>query len=150
GVGESFFYGIANLPEHLPQIGSAIIIGGTLGAIAKTGKLGAGAALVVGAYFTTRFVLDTINDHKRWGKFSDAVQDTWKSDANFYKNMHTVRDTAGNYVFDTSLSMASSYVGYKNPQLGELILGILRVPPIVPSATPPFSPALAATSLALD
>lgn len=150
GVGQSFFYGIANLPDHIPQITSGVLIGGTLGAIAKQGKIGAAAAIVIGAYFTSRFVLDTINDGKRWRKFGDAVEDTWHSSDNFWKNMHTVRDTAGNYTFDTSLSMASSYVGYKNPQLGEWILGLLRVPPIVPAATPPFSPAVTAAGFAMD
>lgn len=148
GVGQSFFYGIANLPDHLPQIGSSIVIGGTLAAMTKTGKLGAAAALVVGAYFTSRFILDTVNDHKRWNKFGEAVQDTWNSGENFYKNMHQVRDSLGNYAFDTSLSLASSYVGYKNPQLGEYILSILRVPPIVPNTPPPFSPAWATVGLA--
>ena len=150
GVGQSFFYGIANLPEHLPQIGSGIVIGGTLAAMTKTGKLGAAAALVVGAYFTSRFILDTVNDHKRWSKFNEAVQDTWTSDANFYKNMHKVRDSLGNYAFDTSLSVASSYVGYKNPQLGEYILSILRVPPIVPNTPPPFTPAWSTLGLATN
>lgn len=146
GVGQSFFYGIANLPDHLPQIGSGIVIGGTLAAMTKTGKLGAAAALVVGAYFTTRFILDTVNDTQRWETFSEAVKDTWESSANTRKNMHKVRNTLGNYTFDTSLAVASSYVGYKNPQLGEYILSILRVPPIVPNTPPPFNPAL--TSLA--
>ncbi|MBX9723083.1 MAG: hypothetical protein K2X81_16900, partial [Candidatus Obscuribacterales bacterium] len=75
GVGESFFYGVANLPDHLPAIGTSIIIGGTLAAMTKTGKLGAAAAMVAGAYFTSRFVLDTIHDHRRWHKFGEAVED---------------------------------------------------------------------------
>lgn len=147
GVGQSFFYGVANLPEHLPQIASSVVIGGTLAAMSKAGKLGATTALVVGAYFTSRFVLDSINDTKRWEKFSGAVKDTWQSDANFWKNMHTVRDTAGNYVFDTTLSLGSGYVGYKNPKLGEWILAILRVPPIVPNAPPPFNPRVVTTGM---
>lgn len=147
GVGQSFFYGIANLPEHIPQIASSIVIGGTLAAMSKTGKLGAAASLVVGAYFASRFVLDTVNDRRRWEVFGDAVKDTWKSDENTYRNMHIVRNTLGNYTFDTSLSVASGYVGYKNPQLGDWILKILRVPPIVPNTPPPFNPRLAATSM---
>lgn len=140
GVGQSFFYGVANLPEHLPQIGTSIVLGGTLAAMSKSGKLGAGAAMVVGAYFASRFILDSVNDKRRWTRFADAVSDTWQSDANTWKNMHTVRDTVGNYTFDTSLSLASGYVGYKNPQLGQWILQLLRIPPITPGAPPPFNP----------
>jgi hypothetical protein len=150
GVGESFFYGIANLPSHLPQIGSSIMIGGTLSAITKAGKLGTECAMVIGAYFTTRFILDTINDKKRWDRFGTAVKDTWHSGDNFRKNMTEVRDTFGNYVFDTTLSTASSYVGYNNPQLGELLLGVLRIPPIVPNTPPPFSPHLMAATRAMS
>jgi hypothetical protein len=150
GVGQSFFYGIANLPDHMPQIASSIVMGGTLAAMTKAGKLGAAASLVIGTYFASRFVLDTFHDHRRWSKFSEAVQDTWKSDENTWRNLHVVRNTVGNYAFDTSISMASGYIGYKNPQLGQWILTVLRVPPIVPNAPPPFSPRLAATSMALS
>ncbi len=147
GIGLSVFDGIANLPEHIPQIASSIVIGGTLAAMSKTGRLGTGAALVVGAYFTTRFVLDTLNDKERWCRFSNAVEDTWKSDANFRKNLITTKETLGDYTFDTGLSLASGYVGYKNPKLGEYILSILRVPPIGPRTPPPFNPRIATTTM---
>ena len=147
GVGQSFFYGIANLPAHIPQIASSVAIGGTLAALSKTGRLGQGVAVVVGGYFASRFILDTIHDHKRWSKFSEAVQDTWKSDEHFWKNMRTVRDTAGNWTFDTALSMGSGYVGWKNPQLGEWAIKILRLPPIVPNSPPPFNPRIVTTGM---
>lgn len=150
GVGQSFFYGIANLPDHMPQIASSIVIGGTLAAMSKAGKLGAAASLVIGTYFTSRFVLDTLHDHKRWEKFGSAVKDTWNSDEHTWKNLHIVRNTLGNYTFDTSLSLASGYIGYKNPKLGEWLLTVLRIPPIVPNTPPPFNPRLATTSMYLS
>ncbi len=150
GVGQSFFYGIANLPDHIPQIASSIVIGGTLAAMSKAGKLGAATSLVIGTYFTSRFVLDTLHDHRRWEKFSDAVKDTWHSDEHTWKNLHIVRNTLGNYTFDTSLSLASGYIGYKNPKLGEWLLTVLKIPPIVPNTPPPFNPRLATTSMYLS
>jgi len=151
GLGESFFYNLANLPRHLPEIGTSMVIGATLATISKAGgKLGAAAALVVGGYFTSRFILDTINDHKRWDELDDTLHETWKSNDNLLKHINSVSNTLGDYTFDTAIAVGSSYVGYKNPDLAGLIGAVLRIPPILPSTPAPFSPALAATSMYLD
>ena len=148
GVGRSFLYGIANLPDKLPEIGSSIAIGAGLSAISKSGDLGVAASFVVGAYFTSKFVLNTVNDTERWKKFGAAVEDAWHTNKNVDKDLVAVSDTAGNYTFDTSLSMASGYLGYKNKQLGDLVLSVLRLPIIAPSAA--LAPAMLGAGMYMD
>ncbi|HEY9714819.1 MAG TPA: hypothetical protein V6C72_15230 [Chroococcales cyanobacterium] len=148
GVGKAFVYGLANLPEKLPQIGTSIAIGAGLSAIAKSGQLGLDAAFVVGAYFGCRFVLNTIHDTARWQKFGSAVSDAWNSNQHVMKDLNDVADSGGDFAFNTSLSMASGYVGYKDKALGDLIISILRIPAAVPAEV--ASSALLVPSMYLD
>lgn len=148
GLGEGIFYGLANLPEKLPKIAASVAIGAALNAISKTGTMGTAAAFIVGGYFTSRFILNTINDTERWGKFGAAVSDTWHSNKNTLKNMHTVAETGGEFAFDTGLSMAAGYMGYTNKTLADLVLKVIKLPlPASPTAIPPI---LINVQMALD
>lgn len=142
GIGESFLYGTANLHKRLPEIGTSMAIGAGLSAITKSGKGGAAAAALVGVYFAARFVANTINDDERWSRAYNALTDTWNTKENTTRNMHEFSLTAGNFAFDTSLSMGAGYIGYHNKPLADLIFQLLRFPMPLPAPVPatPGSP----------
>jgi hypothetical protein len=140
GLGKSFLYGMASLPERVPQIASSVAIGASLSTISKAGELGTAATIVVGAYFTSKFIVNAINDTPRWNKLSTAVSDTWNSNQHLMKNLNDASDSGGNFAFDTSLSYASGYIGYKNEALAELILKVIKLPLPVPAGIPPKFP----------
>lgn len=134
GVGESFLYGIANVHRRLPEIGTSMAIGAGLSAITKSGQAGAAAAGLVGVYFAARFLANAVNDTERWDRAYNALTDTWNSSEHTTRNMHEFSLTAGNFAFDTTLSMGAGYIGYTNKPLADLIFQILRFP--VPMPTP--------------
>jgi hypothetical protein len=136
GVGESFLYGTANLHKRLPEIGTSMAIGAGLSAITKSGKGGAAAAAIVGVYFAARFIANTINDDERWTRAGNAVVDTWNNKDNTTRNMHEFSLTAGNFVFDSSLSIGAGYIGYHNKPLADLIFQLLRFPMPLPAPVP--------------
>jgi hypothetical protein len=136
GLGRSMLYGMANLPQRLPEIGTSMAIGASLSVISKTGAGGAAATFVVGCYFTSRFILNAINDTDRWNKFGAAVNDTWHSNQRIGKNIRDVSDTGGDFAFNTGLSMASGYVGFKNKALGDLIISVIKLPIPMPAEVP--------------
>ncbi len=142
GTAESFLYGTANLHKRLPEIGTSMAIGAGLSAITKSGKGGAAAATLVGIYFAARFVANTINDDERWTRASNAVVDTWNNPENTTRNMHEFSLTAGNFAFDTTVTMGAGYIGYHNKPLADLIFQILRFPMPLPAPVPvaPGSP----------
>jgi len=150
GLGRSIIYGMASLPSRAPEIGASVAIGATLSTISKTGGVGAAATLIVGAYFTSKFLVNAFEDTGRWQKFGDAVSDTWNRNDHIMKNIRDVSDSGGNFVFDSGLSYASGYMGYKNKALADLILQVIRVPmPVpVPGIPPkfPLPPALMGAS----
>lgn len=145
GLSRSMLYGLANLPQKLPEIGTSMAIGAALNVLSKSGTMGAAATLVVGGYFTSRYILNAINDTERWNRFGAAVTDTWHSSQNMGKNIRDVSETGGNFAFDTGVSMASGYVGYKNKALGELILSVIKLPVPVPAVVLP--PALSTATM---
>jgi hypothetical protein len=138
GVGKSFLYGMASLPSRYKEIGESVAIGASLSTLSKAGELGAAATLVVGAYFTSKFLVNTIEDTPRWTKFGAAVADTWKSNEHTLKNLNDVSSTGGNFVFDTSLAYGSGYLGYKNKALADLILQVVKLPLPIPGNVPKF------------
>jgi hypothetical protein len=149
GLGRSVLYGMASLPQRLPEIGASMAIGAALSTLSKTGSLGAAATFVVGAYFTSRFVLNAIHDTPRWNKFGAAVADAWHSDQHIMKDLIDVSDSGGNFAFDTGLSMASGYVGFKNKALGDLIISVIKLPVPIP-AVATMSPALMTAGMYMD
>ena len=136
GLGESVLYGMANLHRRLPEIGASMGIGAALSAVTKAGKGGAAAAMIFGAYMTSRFVVNAINDKERWSRFGEAVKDTWNTDENLWRNLHEVSATGGNFVFDTGLSMGAGYIGYTNKPLADLLFQLLRFPVPLPAPIP--------------
>jgi hypothetical protein len=152
GLGRSVLYGMASLPSRAGDLATSVGIGASLSTLAKTSEFGAAATLFVGAYFTSRFIVSTINDTGRWSKFSDAVSDTWHSGKNFGKDIKDVSDTGGNFAFDTALSYGAGYLGYKNKALADIILGGLKIPLPAPGIPPkmPLSPELMGASMYLS
>jgi hypothetical protein len=149
GLGRSVVYGLASLPQRLPEIGASMAIGAALSTLSKVGGLGTAATFVVGAYFTSKFIVNAINDKARWNKFGAAVTDTWNTNQHIMKDIRDVSDSGGNFAFDTGLSMASGYVGYNNKALGELILGVIKLPIPAPLETP-MPPAFLGAAMYMD
>lgn len=138
GLGESVLYGMANLPRRWSELATSAAFGASLSALTKTGKIGNGAALIAGAYFTSRFIVNAIEDRERWTRFGAAVSDSWKSDENLWRNMHEVSNTGGNFAFDMGISMGAGYLGYTNKQVADLLLQIFRFPVPLPGPMPPM------------
>jgi len=149
-LGRSFLYGMASLPQRIPEIGASLAIGAALSTLSKAGSMGAAATFVVGAYFTSKFLVNAINDTARWNKFGAAVTDTWHTNQHKMKNLRDMSDSGGNFAFDTSLSMASGYVGYNNKALGELILSVIKLPIPLPPAEVPLPPAFMGATMYMD
>lgn len=150
GLGRSVLYGMASLPQRLPEIGASMAIGAALSTLSKAGGLGVAATFVVGAYFTSKYIVNLINDTARWNKFGAAVNDTWNSSQHWKKDVKDVSDSGGNVVFDTGLSMASGYMGYNNKALGDLILSVIKLPVPMPPLDVPISPALMGVGMYMD
>lgn len=132
-AGKSVLDGFYNIPDKLPQLGESMAIGVGLSALSRMGTEGKVAAYVAGAFFASRFIVNTYNDHERWSKAWSATTDTWQSDQHIRKNINDLSNTAGSWAFDTALFTGAGYLGYNNPALGNSLLGVFRLPiPTIP------------------
>lgn len=110
GVGGS----VTDLAQHplerLPEVGSSVMLGGSIGMLAESGRLGAYTAGAIGLAMLGKLAYDEVTGG-RWSKFGQAWSDTWNSGANMDKNIELTKNSLGNFVVDMGVGYAGFELG---------------------------------------
>ncbi len=105
--------GVENLPHDIPQMAASLGIGGVMGVVAKTGPLGEAGVAVAGGVMVSAWAYSEYKND--WGKFSNAISNTWHSDKNLQVNKTAIQDTLGSFL---GQSILYGYLGKKGFDFG--------------------------------